>query len=366
MAAKLWRGSTGDSVRDLQRKLNANGYELDEDGVFGNNTYNAVVDYQRKYNLRVDGVVGEETWGSLLKTTEPEHPTTGKEILQGVSDETYDALHRLEQGFTPSDEAAAAREVQKSLEAVQPGAYRSSFEGELARLYDQITGREAFSYDPQTDAQAKNYAYLYARKGREAMADTMGAAAALTGGYGSSYAQTVSQQAYERYMQQLMELMPELEKNARQQDESRRQWLAQQYEWASDREQADYKRHQQEQAAWQESYDRSGREADALWDREYADYKLMLQHYTTMANAEQKASDGTRANTGAAAQAEKKPILSSTAMESLQRALGNYLKGGRTDQAAALARQYSSRMTAAQKQKLQKIFGEYGAELAAF
>ena len=129
MAAKLWRGSTGDSVRDLQRKLNANGYELDEDGVFGNNTYNAVVDYQRKYNLRVDGVVGEETWGSLLKTTEPEHPTTGKEILQGVSDETYDALHRLEQGFTPSDEAAAAREVQKSLEAVQPGAYRSSFEG---------------------------------------------------------------------------------------------------------------------------------------------------------------------------------------------------------------------------------------------
>ena len=198
------------------------------------------------------------------------------------------------------------------------------------------------------------------------MADTMGAAAALTGGYGSSYAQTVSQQAYERYMQQLMELMPELEKNARQQDESRRQWLAQQYEWASDREQADYKRHQQEQAAWQESYDRSGREADALWDREYADYKLMLQHYTAMANAEQKASDGARANTGAAAQAEKKPILSSTAMESLQRALGNYLKGGRTDQAAALARQYSSRMTAAQKQKLQKIFGEYGAELAAF
>ena len=92
----------------------------------------------------------------------------------------------------------------------------------------------------------------------------------------------------------------------------------------------------------------------------------MLQHYTTMANAEQKASDGARANTGAAAQAEKKPILSSTAMESLQRALGNYLKGGRTDQAAALARQYSSRMTAAQKQKLQKIFGEYGAELAAF
>ena len=44
MAAKLWRGSRGDSVRDLQQKLNANGYKLAEDGVFGSNTYNAVLD----------------------------------------------------------------------------------------------------------------------------------------------------------------------------------------------------------------------------------------------------------------------------------------------------------------------------------
>ena len=62
MAAKLWRGSRGDSVRDLQQKLNANGYKLAEDGVFGSNTYNAVLDYQRKNKLAVDGVVGDETW----------------------------------------------------------------------------------------------------------------------------------------------------------------------------------------------------------------------------------------------------------------------------------------------------------------
>ena len=228
MAAKLWRGSRGDSVRDLQQKLNANGYKLAEDGVFGSNTYNAVLDYQRKNKLAVDGVVGDETWGSLNRTTAADHPTTGKEIMRGVSDETYDALKRLEQGFTPSDELTAAREAQKSMEALQPKEYQSSFEGELAQLYDQITGRKAFSYDPQADAQAKNYAYLYTQKGREAMADTMGQAAALTGGYASSYAQTASQQAYDRYMRDLAELMPELEKNARQRDESQRDWLMQQ------------------------------------------------------------------------------------------------------------------------------------------
>lgn len=169
MAAKLWRGSRGDSVRDLQQKLNANGYKLAEDGVFGSNTYNAVLDYQRKNKLAVDGVVGDETWGSLNRTTAADHSTTGKEIMRGVSDETYDALKRLEQGFTPSDELTAAREAQKSMEALQPKEYQSSFEGELAQLYDQITGRKTFSYDPQTDAQAKNYAYLYTQKGREAM-----------------------------------------------------------------------------------------------------------------------------------------------------------------------------------------------------
>ena len=42
------------------------------------------------------------------------------------------------------------------------------------------------------------------------MQDTMGQAAALTGGYGSSYAQTAGQQTYQNYMQQLQEQLPEL------------------------------------------------------------------------------------------------------------------------------------------------------------
>ena len=62
MAAKLWRGSRGDSVRDLQQKLNRNGYSLDEDGVFGSNTYNAVLDYQSKNNLAADSLLLAGRW----------------------------------------------------------------------------------------------------------------------------------------------------------------------------------------------------------------------------------------------------------------------------------------------------------------
>ena len=62
-------------------------------------------------------------------------------------------------------------------------------DAELERLYAAITGRPAFSYDPASDPVYNSYAQSYQRRGRLAMRNTMGQAAALTGGYGSSYAQ---------------------------------------------------------------------------------------------------------------------------------------------------------------------------------
>lgn len=83
-------------------------------------------------------------------------------------------------------------------------------DAELERLYAAITGRPAFSYDPASDPVYNSYAQSYRRRGRLAMRDTMGQAAALTGGYGSSYAQSVGQQQYDSYLQRLGEALPEL------------------------------------------------------------------------------------------------------------------------------------------------------------
>ena len=83
-------------------------------------------------------------------------------------------------------------------------------DAELERLYAAITGRPAFSYDPASDPVYDSYAQSYQRRGRLAMRDTMGQAAALTGGYGSSYAQSVGQQQYDSYLQSLGEALPEL------------------------------------------------------------------------------------------------------------------------------------------------------------
>ena len=83
-------------------------------------------------------------------------------------------------------------------------------DAELERLYAAITGRPAFSYDPASDPVYNSYAQSYQRRGRLAMRNTMGQAAALTGGYGSSYAQSVGQQQYDSYLQSLGEALPEL------------------------------------------------------------------------------------------------------------------------------------------------------------
>lgn len=65
----LRKGSVGDYVLAWQKFLNQNGYPCgDEDGIFGENTRRAVVEYQKAKKLTPDGVIGPATWGSLPKS----------------------------------------------------------------------------------------------------------------------------------------------------------------------------------------------------------------------------------------------------------------------------------------------------------
>jgi len=62
----LRRGSHSSYVQDLQRELNAAGFNVGAaDGVFGAHTDAAVRAFQRKHHLTVDGVVGHQTWAAL-------------------------------------------------------------------------------------------------------------------------------------------------------------------------------------------------------------------------------------------------------------------------------------------------------------
>ena len=73
-----------------------------------------------------------------------------------------------------------------------------------------IQDRPKFEFDLNTNALYQQYKQNYQKQGQQAMMDTMGQAAGLTGGYGSSYAQNVGQQAYNDYLTKLGDIVPEL------------------------------------------------------------------------------------------------------------------------------------------------------------
>ena len=68
-------GSLGNSVQQIQIRLNRISKNYPSipkiypvDGVFGEGTQDAVIEYQRAFNLEPDGIVGKSTWYSIQRT----------------------------------------------------------------------------------------------------------------------------------------------------------------------------------------------------------------------------------------------------------------------------------------------------------
>lgn len=92
-----------------------------------------------------------------------------------------------------------------------PGTWTGGAYGQAKTdTYNEWNNRKPFSYDLNGDALYQQYKDKYINQGRLAMADTMGQASAMTGGYGSSYAVTAGNQAYQSHLQNLNDIVPQL------------------------------------------------------------------------------------------------------------------------------------------------------------
>ena len=149
-------GSRGDEVASLQKQLNAAGYSLAVDGIYGAETAAAVRDYQSRNALQVDGVVGPQTMNSLFQKG------------GGV------------------------------------GRYESPVGGRIATLYETMINRPTFTYDPEEDAMYRYYRKQYTTAAAQARDDTLGRAAALS----------AAQQSYLNYVNKLWGVLPTLYQQA--------------------------------------------------------------------------------------------------------------------------------------------------------
>jgi hypothetical protein len=295
-------GMKGDDVSNLQTSLKNAGYNIDVDGSFGPQTLAAVKQYQQKNGLDVDGMVGPQTSAALFggNTTKPAAstpasttPTTGKASNKAAGETSgknagsgsaasaatqinypdnfsYDDFSYGD--YQQSETVTQAQAALNAALAAQPGAYQSKWQGQIDEMIGRILNREKFTYDINSDALYQQYADQYKNLGKLAMQDTMGQAAAMTGGYGNSYAQSVGQQAYQGYLSQLNEMVPELYGMALDQYNREGQEMYNQYGLLSDQEAQDYGRYRDAYNNWLAERDYAAGRYDSERNFDYGKY----------------------------------------------------------------------------------------------
>lgn len=247
----LRQGDQGEDVKKLQNALIAAGHDVGQtgaDGIYGKNTAQAVRDYQTKNHLQIDGIAGDETLGKLYGTTTENTPVGG---TQAALSGTQSALADL------NDHLSA-----------MPRQPESPWGGMLGDYTDALLSREDFSYDVNEDALYQQLRDQYTAQGRLAMLDTMAQAQQMNGGYGSSYAQSAGQQAYNGYMQRLTEQIPQLYQLARDNYDAQGQALLDKLSLVSQMDQREYDRYTDALSRWltERGYLRDVYEAERAYD----------------------------------------------------------------------------------------------------
>lgn len=165
----------------------------------------------------------------------------------------------MARNYESSQTVEEALEAAKAQEEQKPGDYTSAWNERIRSVMEELLNRKPFRYDLNGDALYHQYRDQAVKNGQLAMMDSMGQAAALSGGYGSSYAQNVGQQAYQQELTKVNDRIPELYALAMEQYNQGGQDLLRQYELLNGQENQDYSRYKDALAAWQ-------RENDRLWD----------------------------------------------------------------------------------------------------
>lgn len=173
--------------------------------------------------------------------------------------------------FEASKATEEAKKAVQEQERKRP-EYAGRYDKALSQALDALMQQPSFRYRLDGDALYKRYRDSAVKNGRLAMEDTLGQGAALTGGYGNSYAQSAGQQAYARQLDALGDRIPELYTLAMEQYRLQSQGLKDKYNLLLGADSRDYGRYTDSLAAWQ-------KEADRLLEAYRTQRKLDYQTY---------------------------------------------------------------------------------------
>ena len=247
----LRQGSSGSSVTELQKTLIQKGFlaKGEDDGIYGPKTADAVTRYQKANGLQVDGIAGKQTLGSLYAAApvSTNNAQTNTPVIKGVDqslvDEAYNSSFKGSDGLADSESikndaydkykehisqdpisqetkdamnkkfevseafTQAWASLQSQAQALQSG--KTSWTDRYNEAIEKYLNREDFSYDVDSDQLFQQALSSAMRSGKSAMQDTIGQASMLTGGYGSTYATSAGNQAYNAFIEDAYNNLPE-------------------------------------------------------------------------------------------------------------------------------------------------------------
>ena len=232
----------------------------------------------KQYNLGSQGSDSPNLWEILNKTGGAVGAAVQSAIKGGFNNVPKGATNTTKTGFTYDDyiESDTVKQANAALQAhnaVKPGDFTYKWQDHKDDTINKFLNREKFSYDVNSDALYQQYKEQYQSLGKLAMQDTMGQAAAMTGGYGSSYASSAGNQAYQQYLSQLNEVVPELYGMALDRYNAEGQELYNQYAMLRDLESFEYGKYRDSVSDWMTERDYLTGRYDTERGFDYTDHR---------------------------------------------------------------------------------------------
>ena len=219
-----------------------------------------------------------------------------KQVGYGIG--TIKTLLNKPKDYEESDEVKQAQEDLKNHYNSKPGDYQSNYADQIQGLLKDYENTKDFQYDFNADPLYQQYKDQYIQQGKMAMQDTMGNAAALTGGYGSSYASTAGNQAYQSSLNDLNNVIPSLYDRAYSKYRDDKSDKLQHMKVLQNLDDSDYKKYQDTLSDYYNTLNYLQSQSQYLSESDYnrylnqlAQWQYELEYYTGRADAAQQQSN---------------------------------------------------------------------------
>jgi hypothetical protein len=190
-----------------------------------------------------------------------------------IDQATKDALN---QKFEVSDAYNQAMAyTNQLLEQLSSG--RTSYTDQIKDMMNKIQNREDFSYDADKDQLFQQALSSAMSSGQSAMQDTIGQASALTGGYGSTYATSVGNQAYNAFIEDAYNNLPEYYQMAMEAYQMEGQDMYNQLGMLQDADATEYQR-------MYNSWDANFKNAQNIWNQDFSTWEAGVNQAYNSAN----------------------------------------------------------------------------------